>query len=184
MRVPFCILITVIAVYSGFDPSSRPLVPRPITHTASTYNDMASADMDGDGDIDLITAADGPSPFTLHENRAGGLHPHHLAPQPSGGVQAPTGLFITIADFTGDGLPDILGANKDNRILLFVNRGELSFITRRIAATYKRITGLFSADIDGDGDMDAGFIYRDGSQYSRSLALLENRDGLLHTKSY
>jgi hypothetical protein len=123
--------------------------------------DVEAADLDGDGDLDLVVAA-----FGLHSRGATFLYtnetldgkeprfvPTTLDPRP-GAIDAP------VADLDGDGRPDItlLLAQQYETVLDFARGGPgAPFAPRTVFAAPTPAwgsTGIALADLDGDGDLD------------------------------
>ncbi|MCU0426425.1 MAG: FG-GAP-like repeat-containing protein, partial [Candidatus Kapabacteria bacterium] len=114
-----------------------------------------AADMDADGDIDIITAADGATPILVFRNDGTG--------QFDGGTAITGGIAVynmQVAELNGDAYPDVvyttLNAPQQNvNVLLSNGAGGLNFLP---LATYPItnavIPGTQLADIDGDGDLD------------------------------
>ena len=113
------------------------------------------ADLDGDGDLDLILAAGGgvswfenngadPPEFTLHRASSAPNRP----------------LDAITADIDGDGDLDIVtgdwGGFVSNRVFWLKNMGGTppTFTHHVIATESYRITAVSRADFDGDGDID------------------------------
>ena len=119
-------------------------------------NDIAIADMNGDGNPDLVIA-NHQSPFIsifLGDGR-GGFRPApgspvdvHSSPHPHG---------VAVADFNGDGHPDVVtdswGANQVE-LLLGDGRGGLQTPGKYFATGHRPYERLRSADFNGDGFPD------------------------------
>ena len=105
-----------------------------------------TADFDGDGDLDLLTAGtgvylnDGNARFSAHSQ-----------------LSTVGTTFVAVADLTGDGFPDVLGAGGGS-VVEWINQGNgvLSQQAGGLPAlppgtTVRQIT---AADVDADGDVD------------------------------
>jgi hypothetical protein len=136
--------------------------PQPVTANNGVHvKFVTSADMDNDGDEDLISAWSGlggqDTAVLWHRN---------------GGQAAPTFATFTVttlavgaryveaADLDGDGDMDLLTASRDDgRILWFRNHAPhrttiLSPAELRPIGTYTAARHIIAADVDGDGDND------------------------------
>ncbi|WP_337177201.1 CRTAC1 family protein [Paludisphaera sp.] len=155
----------------------------------------AWADLDGDGDLDLYVAAyldydPEAAPYcAAPDGRRDYCGPEDFEAQPDhlyrndGGVfvdvaaeaglpaRPERGLGVLIADFDGDGRPDVFVANDGGRCRLLANRGGLRFEDVAEAAGVARDgrgralagMGTTTADLDGDGLPDlvvANFLGR------------------------
>jgi len=132
----------------------------------SSYSKPSMADLDGDGDLDVVMGADtvikyfentGPNTAPVFIERTGGDNPFNG-----------TGPFrfvgITFADLDGDGdLDAIAGRSTSNKIDYYENTGSVSapvFVER--TGVQNPLEGFnvpqdntpFLADLDGDGDFD------------------------------
>ncbi len=110
-----------------------------------------TADVDNDGDPDIICAAWGSGQLLWWANDGmGGF----------GGSQTIVSDFTNArsihgADIDGDGDTDILGtADDDNMVTWFENDGNQNFTRHNIAVDFLQAYFGTSSDMDGDGDMD------------------------------
>jgi hypothetical protein len=138
-----------------------------------TYT-AALADLDGDGDLDLVVGNDRPDPKVIHLNDGRG----RFSPGGTFGDSTWPTRNVTVADFTGDGRPDVVVANRggpENRSTnyLCVNDGRGRFPECRSLSTASATT-IGAADLDGDGDLDLVIPHRDGGQ---SFLLLNDGSG-------
>lgn len=131
------------------------------------YEDVRSldiADVDADGDLDVVAGSDNQSAVRWYRNNGNPLTPDW----DSKNVESATNDFIgeTIgADVDGDGHTDIVGA-YENTVTWWVNSGtpwEDNWVQYRIDATSDQERDVFPADVDGDGDTDVVAISTGGS---------------------
>ena len=140
--------------------------PQFLLHVVSTavphVKFVSAADVDSDGDVDLMAAAD--QTVMLFEND-GGAPPsfgqQELAPAAAGA------RFVSTADVNSDGLLDLLSASQDdNRIVwypnLMVHRSAYyAPQTRAVVAVGRQARMAYSGDLDSDGDTDIVSIFGD-----------------------
>jgi hypothetical protein len=144
-----------------------------ISNTADGANDVIAADIDGDGDMDVISASDF-SGLAWYENIDG-----------QGGFSSPKIINNTIsgsrsvitADLDEDGDMDILANGGQPAQLFWMENmdGLGTFGSMRIIlemGDYAR--SIFVADTDEDGDLDVFAA----SPYINEIAWYENLDGL------
>ena len=132
-----------------------------------------AADVDGDGDTDVLGAALGDADITWWENTdgAGATWTEHTVDANFIGA-----FSVFAADVDGDGDTDVLGAAEDdNEIAWWENTdGAGAFSGRQtVDGTFGGARSVFAADVDGDGDTDvlgAAFGAND-------IAWWENTDG-------
>ncbi|MCW5558239.1 MAG: choice-of-anchor M domain-containing protein, partial [Verrucomicrobiae bacterium] len=128
-------------------PFSRPITVGPGTND---YN-VAVADLDGDGDLDVVSAASGQGEVLWSKNLGGGVYgPPILV---GGGLGDPRA--VATADLDGDGKIDILASNVAGLAVWFRNLGDGTFgpqqtITTLTPGSYY----IGAADFDADGDAD------------------------------
>jgi VCBS repeat protein/FG-GAP repeat protein len=132
---------------------------------------VTSADVDQDGDADLLVATSGNGfNFVSTFVNTGGVFGATLN-SATGGV-APSDL--SAADLDGDGSVDVVVTNQDSNALAFMSgNGTGSFAVQQNHATGIRPGTVIAADLDGDGDRDVLTANRDGND----LSLFVNQSG-------
>ncbi|GGF04000.1 FG-GAP-like repeat-containing protein [Hymenobacter cavernae] len=114
-------------------------------------NDLAVGDLDGDGDLDFLTANGGSS-----STRTVSVRLNDGAGNFSGTQQvmvSATASSVVARDVDGDGDLDILTANGNHTVSVRLNNGNASFSGSQevaVSGSYQVATG----DIDADGDLD------------------------------
>ena len=109
-----------------------------------------AADVDGDGDMDVLGAAAGASDITWWENDGEQNFTEHTIE-----VIFHWANSVYAADLDDDGDMDVLGSSyNDDEITWWENDGAQNFTEHTIAEDYDRACSVYAADIDGDGDMD------------------------------
>ena len=121
-------------------------------NAASVY----AVDIDGDGDVDVVTASYGSDQVEWFENSGGG-DPTWTAHLISSGCDG--AVHVHAADVDGDGDVDVLAACELGRaVLWFENSGEPTapkwsgFVV--FSDDKSAPHGVFAVDVDGDGDVD------------------------------
>ncbi len=111
-----------------------------------------SADLDGDGDVDVLANSDRDSTFVWHENLGGG----EFSSQQHFSGSAYLGGSVRAADLDGDGDQDVLSASRgDDKIAWYENLGGGSFSAQSVITTdADGAHSVQAADLDGDGDPD------------------------------
>ncbi len=127
-------------------------------------------DFNGDGKLDLVLATDDGATYgvAIYLGNGDGTF------QPAVGYPAATySISVEIADFNGDGKPDLaVGTSAGLSILL--GNGDGTFQPHTDYITTTRVFGVKSADFDGDGKVDLVVTNLDTEQVS---VLLGNGDG-------
>jgi FG-GAP-like repeat len=129
-----------------------------------TYS-AALADLDGDGDLDIVVSNDEPDRKLLYMNDGKG----HFTEAGSFGNPAWSTRYVTLADLNGDGYPDIVAANRGpgpqapTPSFVCLNDRKGHFPACEPLPT-ESATSIVAADFDGDGAVDLFVPHRDGGQ--------------------
>lgn len=134
--------------------------------TADRTYSAALADLDGDGDLDIVVSNDNPDKKLIYLNAdgKGRMQLHGTFGEPTWNTR-----YITVADLNGDRKPDILVANRSSRpdqprpSYVCLNNGKAAFPQCTALAT-QSATIIVAADLDGDGFNDVVVPHRDGGQ--------------------
>ena len=124
----------------------------------SAYTGAWVADIDADGDLDLILGSASGQPTVLRNNGEGTwnvLHP--FGPAKSGLTQ------WAWADLDGDGLPDAAFVDGQGRLLVFDNKRSGVFTPWPVPADLGKVAALSAADPDRDGTQDLVVLAPDGA---------------------
>jgi hypothetical protein len=152
---------------------------RVIATTADEATGVFTADVDGDGDVDVLSSSAFDDEVAWYENTAGNgstwvTRAITQDPDGAGGVQGfadkPSAVFAT--DLDGDGDVDALSASQDDdTIAWFENTGGASWTARTISTAADLAAAVWAADLDGDGDPDV----LSASSLDHEAAWYENR---------
>ncbi|MDE0662002.1 MAG: FG-GAP-like repeat-containing protein [Gammaproteobacteria bacterium] len=122
-----------------------------ITTDADGATAVYAADLDNDGDADVLTASWRDDTIAWHENMGGGrFSTQQVITTDADGVKA-----LYAADLDGDGDADVLSASyDDDRVVWYENLGGAFASGRTIATEFPGFVAVHAADLDGDGDAD------------------------------
>ena len=114
--------------------------------------DLAAKDLDGDGDLDLITGETA-GMVTYTNNGAGIFTPnyHSLLPE--------IYSLVHPFDVDNDGDIDIVGRNSANQLKWFSNNGSGVMTYQAVVSTLSNITAINAVDYNGDGLEDLYISY-------------------------
>lgn len=122
------------------------------------------ADLDGDGDLDVVISNDAPDAKLVYRNDGRG----RFSPGGSYGVPEWPTRNATVADVNGDGRPDIVVANRFGRTpgsnYVCLNRGGGQFASPCEAFSSEPATTITVADFTSDGVPDLLVPHRNGGQ--------------------
>ena len=137
-----------------------------VTTSAKYAGSMFAADVDGDGDMDVLSVSGRYNTISWYENDGSeSFAPHHTTSYAGG----PSSVFAV--DMDGDGDVDVLSATAiDDTIAWYENDGNAGFTPHVITNSADNAYSVFAADVDGDGDMDV----LSASEYDDTIAWYEN----------
>ena len=145
-------LISVIAFPSMLWGTHLGWTEHEITSPPDGARSVYSADVDGDGDMDIVAASDH-DPYNnedgrvaWYENDGGGNFTEHVITTGS------NPLFVHAKDMDGDGDMDVISGSQ-GMIVWHENDGDESFTTHLIG-TVGAAQSVYVVDINSDGDMD------------------------------
>ncbi|MCU7815842.1 MAG: DUF4347 domain-containing protein, partial [Candidatus Thiodiazotropha sp. (ex Rostrolucina anterorostrata)] len=146
----FNITVTAVNDAPGFTPLPTIFSDNTITGPGITILDMTTADIDGDGDMDIISVSNSTDAVAWHENDGSqGFTTHNITTAADGVIS------VTVADLDGDGDLDILSASQDDhKIAWYENDGSENFTAHTITTAATGASSVAVADMDGDGDLD------------------------------
>ena len=124
----------------------------------------ALADLDGDGDPDIVVSNDTPDSKIVHLNDGRG----RFTPGPTFGRSEWPTRYLSVADLNGDSLPDVVLANRyGNRpgpSHICFGQGAGRFSADCLAFSQGSATTIRPADVNGDGAPDLVVPHRDAGQ--------------------
>jgi cysteine-rich repeat protein len=127
---------------------------RVISTAAEIPNSVFATDVDGDGDIDVLSASLIDDKIAWYESD-GGSPPTFSERVISTTANGARSVFAT--DVDGDGDTDVLSASSyDDKIAWYESNGGLppAFTERAISSTADYAMSVFATDVDGDGNTD------------------------------
>ncbi len=111
---------------------------------------VTTADVNSDGELDVLSASFLDDWITWYENDGGESFTIHPID-----TDANFPRSVTTADVNGDGKLDVLSASElGDRIVWYENDGSESFTAHDIATDADSALSVTTADVDGDGDVD------------------------------
>ena len=167
-----------------------------IPHTVTFVDDprgVYAADVDGDGDMDLLSACgggEGGNEIAWYENDGNENFTHYTITLGANG-----GEGVYAIDVDDDGDMDVLSASVfDNKIAWYENDGNESFTEHVITSNFynpnyaRGARGVYAIDVDGDGDMDVlsaatdiggiiAWYENDGNEYFDPHIITNSADG-------
>jgi Tfp pilus assembly protein PilF len=115
------------------------------------------ADIEMDGDLDVVLAPRAGAPVVLRNNRDGTFTPLHPFPGVEG-VRA----FVW-ADFDNDGAPDAALLDAQGKVHVFANERSGQFRRRAMPDDLGRVVALAAADLNADGGFKLLALRADGA---------------------
>ncbi len=156
-----------------------------ITTDANAVWFIHPADVDSDGDIDMLAALIYDNKIVWYENKGDGSYDAHTITSSAIYARA-----VYAADLDGDGDMDVLSASEDDdKIAWYKNDGNENFTAINISTAANGAWVVSAADMDGDGDMDvqSASLYddklvwyeNDGSENFTALTITDDAEGAM-----
>jgi len=167
-----------IAWYENIDGLGNFGQQKIITTSAVYAGSVYAADIDGDGDMDVISASAVDSKVAWYQNidGQGTFGPQRIISIDfTGTINGGSSVFAT--DIDGDGDIDVLAGFEtggENNYWFENVDGLGNFIPRAISIYRYQVVSIYAADMDGDNDMDI-IIHNDDNAFR--LCWFENIDG-------
>jgi len=137
-----------------------------ISSNAIGANSAFAIDVDGDGDIDVLSASNNDDKIAWYENNGSEIFTAYNISDSADG-----GFFVYAVDMDGDGDMDVLSASSnDDKIAWYENDGNENFTAYTITDSADGTYSVFAVDVDGDGDMDV----LSASRFDYKIAWYEN----------
>jgi methionine-rich copper-binding protein CopC len=118
----------------------------------SGLSDVVLADMNGDGDLDLLTQTNGPLSLRLNDGAG-----NFITPANSSMLQGSSN-DITLGDVDGDGDLDVVTlaatSGRGGTMTARLNNGAGVFTSSKVSDATSAAVHLNLGDVDGDGDLD------------------------------
>lgn len=112
---------------------------------------LAVGDVDGDGDLDLLTSNAGPGTVSVRLNDGNGVFTQFRSDFPVGSLP----FVIALGDLDADGDLDIVTSSpRTNTVVVSFNDGQGNFGSSNSFVVGSDLGGLTLADVDGDSDLD------------------------------
>ena len=131
----------------------------PVAVTSMSYTGVWAADLDLEGDIDLILAVDGGGVSTLRNNGDGTMVEQNLL----GEIEQPK-AFVW-ADFDSDGDPDGIFVDNGGQLLMVENLRQGRFVAQDVPGIQPQAIDIVATDSNSDGRMDLLVLAADESLY-------------------
>jgi hypothetical protein len=129
----------------------------PANVTSAPLSAVWPADIDADGDLDLVLATRDAAPVVLRNNSDGSF----TAQSPFGTASRVRGFVW--ADLDGEGVPDAALLDDQGVLRVYLNLRGGGFVERQAPGKVPRLAAIAVADVTGDGIMDVLGVAADGS---------------------
>ena len=134
------------------------LPPEPASGVFSTQpyisesgaSSVHAADLDGDGDMDVLSASAGDDKIVWYENDGNQSYTAHSITTSADGAGS-----VFAVDLDRDGDLNVLSTSAyDDRVIWFENDGSQNFTAHTITTSADGALSVLALDLDDDGDMD------------------------------
>jgi len=140
-----------------------------ISTNVQNPQDVVAADLDGDGDNDVLSASTNDDKVAWYENQGGSFGSQQIITTNADGAWS-----IAVSDLDGDGDNDVLSVSiNDNKVAWYENQGGSFGSQQTITTNVSDPRDVHAADLDGDGDADV----LSASKFDDKVAWYENQGG-------
>ncbi len=123
---------------------------KPLAGELSHPSDVFAADLDGDGDLDVLVASEWNDRVAWYENQGSGRFTPHTITTSLDLVHS-----VSAADLDGDGDLDVLAVSESqDGVFWYENQGGAHFGDATSLGYVDEAMSVFAADLDEDGDVD------------------------------
>ena len=154
-----------------------------VSTTANGASTVYATDMDGDGDIDILSASANDNKIAWYENDGSENFTENTIT-----TSASSAISVYATDIDGDGDVDVLSAsNSDDKIAWYENDGSENFTSIDISTSADGANTVYATDMDGDGDIDVlsasefddkiTWYENDGSENFTTIDISTSADG-------
>lgn len=161
----FFLSVTICAFFisSGVDALAQFSPDIEVTSTALTPTVAITMDLDGDLDLDVISASYSDGKIAWYENLGSGFSRQWIIAEVTGGLEA-----MVLEDIDGDSDLDIVVtiSNLGSRAVWFENLGNLNWGDEQFIGIANDPNSLDVIDLDNDGDLDVLISAYGGSNAS------------------
>ncbi|HET6891822.1 MAG TPA: FG-GAP-like repeat-containing protein, partial [Pyrinomonadaceae bacterium] len=133
------------------------LAKLPPSITQASYTGAWAADIEADGDLDIVLGVEQGNPPVLRNNGDGTFIEIHPFPNVSG-----LNGFVW-ADLDADGDPDAALINEGQRLQVFSNERTGQFVERAVSSSLASLRTISAADVNNDGVLDLLAVHADGA---------------------
>ena len=173
MKTKLLILIAFFLIENAFSQFGS---QQNISTNANGARFVFSVDIDGDGDMDVLSASDFDDKIAWYENTdgKGNFSSQKIITTDTDGAKS-----VYATDIDGDGDMDVVSVSNttaltNDKLAWYENTdGKGNFGSQQILPTTTTPTSVYAADIDNDGDMD---LISSAQRFDR-ISWLENTDG-------
>lgn len=146
------LLFVILGLFCSIHSFSQFSEKKVLTANASGPTSVYSEDLDGDGDMDILSTSSGDDKVAWYENLGGGIFGFQRVI--STAADAPFSVYAV--DLDGDADIDVLSASLlDDNIAWYENLGGGNFgLIQIISSQVDGANSVYATDLDGDGDQD------------------------------
>jgi hypothetical protein len=165
MKIYSFLLIMIFSFTATTFPQVQ-FTPHTITTVADRIESVYAIDVDGDGDMDVLSASYGDDKIAWYENDGNEIFTTHTITTNADGAYT-----VYATDVDGDGDIDVFSASYiDNKIAWYANDGNENFTPHTITTDAGGALSVYAIDMEGDGDIDVF----SASQFDDKIAWYEN----------